>query len=98
MTPLQKEILNHRAIVQLEIATNGYWDGGPKSHFEFKPELERTEGKPAIRWGCYSANVWFVVETGDSLKSHFARLKRKLSGKPARRITIELIQTLQEKI
>jgi hypothetical protein len=85
------EILQYRAVVQLSKPANGFWDGGAKDRFEFTPSLERTPGKPAIRWGCWGANLWFVVNADKSIKSHFAQLRRKLRGGLNRTITIEKI-------
>ncbi len=83
-----QDVLNFRVIVQLEEPVNGFWDGGAKSHFEFTPALERSPGPPAIRWGSWGANLWFVLEF-KTPRQHFAALRRKLRGQPARRITIK---------
>lgn len=88
MNEIQSEILKLKAVVTLERPVQGYWDGGAKSEFEFTPTVERTPGPPAIRWGSYAANLWFVIEVGPSLKSHLAKLRRKLRGNPPRRIKI----------
>lgn len=74
------EILKLEAIVQLTKPSGGFWDGGAKDRFVFTPEIERTPGKPAIRWGSYGANCWFVVNAGASPKAHLAALRRKLTG------------------
>lgn len=82
-----EDVLKLKAVVKLEAPTHGFWDGGAKSEFEFKPEIERTPGVPAIHWGSYAANLWFVIpfKTG---KQHLGALRRKLKGKPARTISI----------
>ena len=81
------DVLNLRAVVQLETPAHGFWDGGAKSHFEFAPQVERTPGPRAIRWGSWEANLWFVVEFKNP-KQHLAALRRKLGGKLPRKITI----------
>ena len=83
---LQDEILEHKATVTLNRAVNGYWDGGRKQSFEFNPSIERTRGVPAIRWGSYAANLWFVIPEGKSLLDHLERLRRKLRGGIPRKI------------
>ena len=80
------DALRFKMVVQLETPVAGYWDGGPKSRFEFTPKLEHSPGPPAIRWGSWTANLWFVVEFKNG-KQHFRTLRRKLCGRPARTIT-----------
>lgn len=90
MNAIQKEILNYQINVQLTNPAHGFWDGGAKSYFEFTPNIERTPGKPAIRWGSYSANLWFVIECNQkTVKQHLASVKRKLQGQLARTIIIK---------
>ena len=88
---ITNEILQYRAIVQLEKPVGGYWDGGAKSRFEFTPSVERTPGKSAIRWGSWGANLWFVVNVNKSIKSHFAQLRKKLRCRIPHTITIEQV-------
>jgi hypothetical protein len=83
-------VLNKKIVVTLDRAVQGYWDHGPKSHFEFTATVERTPGPPAIRWGSWGANFWFVVNWKGSAKRHLAAVKRKLQrGTPHRRIEVE---------
>lgn len=88
MTDITKELLMYEAVVKLTKPSFGYWDGGAKSEFVFKPELENLAGAPAIRWGSWEANAWFVIPIGPGIKQHFAALRRRLKGRPERRITI----------
>lgn len=91
MNTIQNEILNYKATVRLAKPANGFWDGGAKDKFTFEPSIERSPGKPAIRWGSWEADLWFVVNVNKSVKFHFAQLRRKLNGSLERTITIEKI-------
>jgi hypothetical protein len=82
------DIVGYKAQVQLDHAVGGYWDGGAKDHFEFEAEIERTKGVPAVRWGSWGANHWFVVNcTQKTVALHLAAVRRKLRGNPPRKIT-----------
>lgn len=89
MNEIQSELLKLKAVVNLDQAVGGFWNGGSKSCFEFSPSIERSPGVPAIRWGSYGANLWFVLPVGKSVKSHLASLRRKLKGNPPRTIEIK---------
>jgi len=83
-----KNILQYNIRVELDQPANGFWDGGAKSSFTFTPSIERTPGPAAIRWGSWEANMWFVVNFKGNIAKHLAAVKRKLRGKPSRRITL----------
>ena len=88
-TDIINELIQYKAIVRFSTSVNGFWDGGAKSVFEFTPSIERTPGRPAIRWGSWGANLWFVVNVNKSVNFHLAQLRRKLRGKAERTILIE---------
>ena len=87
------DILKKQVVVKLTQPAHGFWDGGAKSRFIFTPSIERSPGKPAIRWGSYEANLWFVIECGQkSPAKHLVLVKNKLmKGNPPREITVENI-------
>lgn len=73
----------------LEEPIYGYWDGGKKQYFTFKPsffeddssmEKYSKEFKPNddIRWGSYDANFFFPAKSGRSWKQAISIAKRKL--------------------
>jgi hypothetical protein len=83
------EVLRLKAVVEFETPIDGPWNGGRKSVFEFKPKVDPTKGKPAIRWGSFGANYWFSLNQGKNLKSHLTGVRRKLRGAPKRRIEFQ---------
>ena len=83
-----KEILEHTAVVHFEKCVSGYFNGA-HSCFEFAPEKCEYKGRPCVKWGSWTANYWFVVPPGRSLKSHFASVRYRLRGMLPREITFE---------
>jgi hypothetical protein len=74
-------ILQHKIVVKLEQAVNGYWDGGAKDRFEFSPSVRRySSGLPNIEWGSWGANFWFRVDVGPNSGNHLHNVKKMLTG------------------
>ena len=82
------EILEHTAVVHFEKCVSGYFNG-ERRQFEFTPEKCEFKGRQCVKWGSWTANCWFVVSMGKSVKTHFAAVRRKLRGDPPRKITFE---------
>lgn len=73
------KILYYQITVELEKPVHGYWNGGAKAYFEFRPEvIKYRNGYPNIKWGSWGANHWFTNEVGASAESHLGNIKRKL--------------------
>ena len=83
-----KEILEHTAVVHFEKCVSGYFNGA-HSCFEFAPEKCEYKGRPCVKWGSWTANYWFVVSMGKSVKAHFASVRYRLRGMLPREITFE---------
>jgi hypothetical protein len=80
--------------VRLATPTDGYWDGGRKQEFEFRPDWNNPNApRRFMRWGSWSANFWFTSAVGKtqrlSAKYAIARL-RAIIKKPC---TIELVES-----
>ena len=85
---MMDEILGHTAVVGFEQRVSGYFDGEHR-FFEFTPSECELDGRQCVKWGSWTANCWFVVSMGKSVKAHFADVRRKLRGDPPRKITFE---------
>jgi len=74
---------------------NGYWDGGKKQVFDWG-----IEGSPAsdskgqyVRIGSFSANHWFHVALGRTVKLTLANAKRHLKAVTGIPSTFEYIES-----
>ena len=67
-------------------AISGYWDGGPKSRFDWTIDGEpKTDNKGSfVRIGSWYANHWFHVAVGKTDKQTLGNARRHL-GAGARR-------------
>jgi len=89
ITAIQQAALNYRVHVDLAEPAFGMWDGGPESHFEFSPSIERSPGVPAVRWGSYAANLWVVIDADqESISAHMAAVRSKLRTSVPSRTTV----------
>ena len=78
----------------LAYPVNGYWDGGKKQEFDWG-----IEGSPAtdskgqyVRIGSFSANHWFHVAVGKTVKLTLANAKRHLRAATRIPSTFEYIE------
>jgi len=58
----------------------GYWDGGPKQRFRWSIVSEPIKDSKGyyVRVGSWSANYWFTVAVGKTVKSTLANARRSL--------------------
>jgi hypothetical protein len=66
-----------RQILEKEI--HGYWDGGPKSVFDWVIDRFKSRGPSMAVVGSWEANHWFTVKMGKTEKDTLANAKRALS-------------------
>jgi hypothetical protein len=65
--------------VDLGKPVSGYWDGGAKQHFDFKPEpRSKHYTENTIKWGSYSANFFFSAKSGKSWADAASIAKRMI--------------------
>jgi hypothetical protein len=85
-----KDVSGYKLVVNMCQPVFGNFDYGPKDKFEFTAEVETTPGSPAVRWGSWEANCWFVLPCEQkSIAKHIAVARGRLSrGKPERQITV----------
>ena len=64
----------------LEHAVNGYWDGGAKQVFDWSIDGEPKEDSKGsfVRIGSWSANHWFSVAVGKTIKRTLTNAKLHL--------------------
>ena len=86
---MMEEILEHVAVVHFEKCVRGYFNGAHHRQFDFIPEKCEFKGRPCVKWMSWTANYWFIVPPGRSLKSHFASVRYRLRGMIRRKITFE---------
>ena len=64
-----------------EHPVSGYWDGGPKTIFDWKIDgtvREDAKGK-YIKIGSWAANYWFHVAVGKTEKATLGNARRRLN-------------------
>lgn len=77
----------------LSKAVNGYWDGGAKRVFDWSIDGSPTTDSKGqfIRIGSFSANYWFHVALGKTVKLTLANAKRHLRASTKIPSTFEYI-------
>ena len=77
-------------------AVNGYWDGGKKQTFDWSIDgTPQTDSKGQfVRIGSWSANHWFYVAVGKTVKLTLSYAKRHLQAITQISSKFEYIQQL----
>ena len=72
--------------VKLSEPIDGYWDGGKKQVFEFRPELLEDDEGQYVKWGSWEANYWFTAGTGRSWNHAISIAKRMIKNRVGERM------------
>jgi|GEM_PF-3047949 len=65
-------------IIKFNNAIGGYWDGGKKNTFIFKPWMELYPDKKFIKWGSWEANFYFYCSSGKTNKLSISYAVRRI--------------------
>ncbi len=80
---------------------SGYWDGGPKSVFDWSIDghVQTDKKGKFVRIGSFSANHWFHVAVGKTEKATLTNAKRRLAAVAKKRgltCTVAFIEKLKD--
>ncbi len=70
-----------KLLLKLDSPIQGYWDGGPKSSFEFSEDgtVQTDKKGKFIKIGSWEANYWFHVAKGRTERLTLGNAKRHLT-------------------